>query len=278
MDKVIAYVKKVPLLLAAAAIGIALISLRMFRLYDVLPAAFQRLSLAAVMAGFLYLISGSKTFERSLRQTGYVVSTLRPILIYSALMGAARLFMYYSADGWSFAEGWMGELAACFLLMASVGLFEELMCRAVLCDALIYQFRNFKGVFVLTGIVVSLVFGWLHVAGTPIHTPLMLAQAVLKTASTGMIGLSLLMMYWKTRDVAACAIVHALFDFLVACPAVLYGRWDLRQVGTYVLEGNEGALVAAVLLVDFVIELVIAILVWRKVMGTIDFEEMRREW
>ena len=106
----------------------------------------------------------------------------------------------------------------------------------------------------------------------------MLAQAVLKTASTGMIGLSLLMMYWKTRDVAACAIVHALFDFLVACPAVLYGRWDLRQVGTYVLEGNEGALVAAVLRVDFVIELVIAILVWRKVMGTIDFEEMRREW
>lgn len=278
MDKVIAYVKKVPLLPAIAAIGMALISLRMFRLYDVLPAAFQRFSLAAVMAGFLYLISGSKTFKKSLRQTGYVVSTLRPILIYSALMGAARLFMYYSTDGWSFTEGWMGELAACFLLMASVGLFEELMCRAVLYDALIYQFRGFKWVFVLTGIAVPLVFGCLHVAGAPVRTPLMLAQAALKIASTGMIGLSLLMMYWKTRDVAACAIVHALFDFVIACPAVLYGRWDLHQVGTYVLEGNEGLLAAAVLLVDFVIELVIAVLVWRKVMGTIDFEEMRREW
>ena len=44
------------------------------------------------------------------------------------------------------------------------------------------------------------------------------------------------------------------------------------------LEGNEGLLAAVVLLVDFVIELVIAALVWRKVMGTIDFEEMRREW
>ena len=88
MDKVIAYVKKVPLLPAIAAIGMAMIFLRVFRVYDVLPAAFQRLFLAAVMAGFLYLISGSKTFERSLRQTGYVVSTLRLILIYSALMGA----------------------------------------------------------------------------------------------------------------------------------------------------------------------------------------------
>ena len=278
MERVIVSAKKAPLLLAAVAIGIALIFLRFFRLYDVLPAAFQRLFLAAVMAGFLYLISGRKTFDRSLRQTDYVVSTLRPILIYSAVLGAARLFIYYSTDGWNFAEGWMGELAASFLLMASVGLFEELMCRAVLCDALIYQFRSFKGVFVLTGIVVPLVFGCLHVVGAPIFTPLMLAQAVLKIASAGMIGLSLLMMYWKTRDIWACAIVHALFDFLMTCPAVLYGRWDLQQVGTYVLEGSEGRTVAAVLLFDMVVELVIVALVWRKVMGTIDFEEMRREW
>ena len=278
MDKVIAYVKKVPLLPAIVAIGTAMIFLRVFRVYDVLPAAFLRLFLASAMAGFLYLISGSKTFEKSLLQTGYVVSTLRLILIYSALMGAVRLFMYYSADGWNFAEGWPGRLAACLLLMASVGLFEEHMCRAVLCDALIYQFRNFKGVFVLTGIVVSLVFGWLHVAGAPIRTPLMLAQAALKTASTGMIGLSLLMMYWKTRDILACSLVHALFDFIIACPAVLYGRWDLQQVGNYVLEGSQGLAVAAVLILDFVVELVIAVRVWRKVMGTIDFEEMRREW
>ena len=278
MDKVLVYIKKVPLLLAVVAIGTALIFMRVFKTYDVLAAAFLRLFLASGMACFLYLISGTKTFERSFRQADCVVKTLRPILIYSSILGAARLFVNYSSDGWNFAEGWPGDLAACFLLMASVGLFEELMCRAVLCDALIYQFRNFKGVFVLTGIVVPFVFGFLHVAGSPIHTPLMLAQAALKTVSTGLIGFSFLMMYWKTRDILAISLVHALFDFLVACPAVLYGRWDLRQVGTYVLEGNEGALVAAVLLVDFVIELVIAILVWRKVMGTIDFEEMRREW
>ena len=278
MDKVIAYVKKVPLLPAIAAIGMAMIFLRMFRLYDVLPAAFQRLFLAAVMAGFLYLISGSKTFERSLRQTGYVVSTLRPILIYSALMGAARLFMYYSADGWSFTEGWMGELAACFLLMASVGLFEELMCRAVLCDAFIYQFRNYKGVFVLTGIAVSFIFGFLHVAGSPVNNPLMLAQAVLKTVSTGILGFSLLMIYWKTRDAVGCAVVHALYDFLLIGPAALFGDLNLENFGGYVLEGSAGKSVVVVLCVDMMIELVLMALIWRKVMGTIDFEEMRRDW
>ena len=67
------------------------------------------------------------------------------------------------------------------------------MCRAVLCDAFIYQFRSFKGVFVLTGIAVSFIFGFLHVAGSPVNNPLMLAQAVLKTVSTGILGFSLLM-------------------------------------------------------------------------------------
>ena len=56
-------IKKVPLLSAAAAIGTALIFLRMFRTYDIMAAAFLRFSLAALMAGCLYLISGRKTFE-----------------------------------------------------------------------------------------------------------------------------------------------------------------------------------------------------------------------
>ena len=43
-------IKKVPLLSAAAAIGTALIFLRMFRTYDIMAAAFLRFSLAAFIA------------------------------------------------------------------------------------------------------------------------------------------------------------------------------------------------------------------------------------
>ena len=164
------------------------------------------------------------------------------------------------------------------ILMTSVGLFEELMCRAVLCDAFIYQFRSFKGVFVLTGIAVSFIFGFLHVAGSPVNNPLMLAQAVLKTVSTGILGFSLLMIYWKTRDAVGCAVVHALYDFLLIGPAALFGDLNLENFGGYVLEGSAGKSVVVVLCVDMMIELVLMALIWRKVMGTIDFEEMRRDW
>ena len=159
-------IKKVPLLSAAAAIGTALIFLRMFRTYDIMAASFLRFSLAAFMAGSLYLISGRKTFEKCFRQTEYAVTILSPILIYAILLSLARFYLYYSTNGGNLAEGWPVKLALCLILMMSVGLFEELMCRAVLCDAFIYQFRNYKGVFVLTGIAVSFIFGFLHVAGS----------------------------------------------------------------------------------------------------------------
>ena len=271
-------IRKVPLLSAAAAIGTALIFLRMFRTYDIMAAAFLRFSLAALMAGCLYLISGRKTFEKCFRQTEYAVTILSPILIYAILLSLARFYLYYSTNGGNLAEGWPVKLASCLILMMSVGLFEELMCRAVLCDAFIYQFRSFKGVFVLTGIAVSFIFGFLHVAGSPVNNPLMLAQAVLKTVSTGILGFSLLMIYWKTRDAVGCAVVHALYDFLLIGPAALFGDLNLENFGGYVLEGSAGKSVVVVLCVDMMIELVLMALIWRKVMGTIDFEEMRRDW
>ena len=245
-------IKKVPLLSAAAAIGTALISLRMFRTYDIMAASFLRFSLAAFMAGSLYLISGRKTFEKCFRQTEYAVTILSPILIYAILLSLARFYLYYSTSGGNLAEGWPVKLALCLILMMSVGLFEELMCRAVLCDAFIYQFRNYKGVFVLTGIAVSFI--------------------------TGILGFSLLMIYWKTRDAVGCAVVHALYDFLLIGPAALFGDLNLENFGGYVLEGSAGKSVVVVLCVDMMIELVLMALIWRKVMGTIDFEEMRRDW
>ena len=70
MDKVLVYIKRVPLLLAVVAIGTALIFMRVFKTYDVLAAAFLRLFLASGMACFLYLISGTKTFlEKRTRVT-----------------------------------------------------------------------------------------------------------------------------------------------------------------------------------------------------------------
>ena len=115
-------IKKVPLLSAAAAIGTALIFLRMFRTYDIMAASFLRFSLAAFMAGSLYLISGRKTFEKCFRQTEYAVTILSPILIYAILLSLARFYLYYSTSGGNLAEGWPVKLALCLILMITIEL------------------------------------------------------------------------------------------------------------------------------------------------------------
>ena len=52
-------------------------------------------------------------------------------------------------------QGWPLQLLTTFFFFIGVGLFEELMFRAIINDALIYQFRNVKHIFLISAIVTS---------------------------------------------------------------------------------------------------------------------------
>ena len=99
-------------------------------------------------------------------------------------------------------------------MFISVGLFEELAFRAVINDAIIYKFREKKYVFVLSAVVSSLVFGAAHIVGEfDATSAIAWGQAVAKTLESGVFGLALLILYWKTRNIWACGVAHGLFDF-----------------------------------------------------------------
>ena len=51
---------------------------------------------------------------------------------------------------------------------AFVGLFEEVAFRALINDAIVYQFRSFKHVFLLSAVLSSLIFGYVHVMFVPL--------------------------------------------------------------------------------------------------------------
>lgn len=53
--------------------------------------------------------------------------------------------------------------------MFFVGLFEELTYRALINDAILYQYREKKGVFVAIAIVSSFIFGIIHILGADIR-------------------------------------------------------------------------------------------------------------
>ena len=176
-------------------------------------------------------------------------------------------------------QGWPLQLLTTFFFFIGVGLFEELMFRAIINDALIYQFRNVKHIFLISAIVTSSVFGFVHVFESAITGEIndlaTIVQAALKTLSAGIFGLNLLVMYWKTRNIWACAVVHGGYDFLTA-----YSQAIIQSdttTGTYVNASHAtGSIIAY--LVQTVIELIIFIVIWKKIGKTIDFEKIRKEW
>lgn len=160
-----------------------------------------------------------------------------------------------------------------FLMFISVGLFEG----AVINDAIIYKFREKKYVFVLSAVVSSLVFGAVHVLGFDPSSPVAWGQAVAKTLESGVFGLALLILYWKTRNIWACGLAHGLFDFFAG-----YTEGLFVPVGdsgsSYINTGEDGARILITYFIIAAINAVLTFIVWKKVGKTIDFEKIRREW
>ena len=158
-----------------------------------------------------------------------------------------------------------------FLMFMAVGQFEELAFRAVINDAIIYKFRNWKYVFVLSAVVTSIVFGAVHVVGFEATSYLAWLQAIGKTLSAGVLGLALLILYWKTRNIWACGIVHGLYDFLASYSMGVFENPPLSHY-TYVVS-DESAMQAIILYSVFtVLEGIVTLIIWKKIGKKIDFK------
>ena len=111
----------------------------------------------------------------------------------------------------------------------------------------------------------------------PITSPSVAGQVAGKTISTGLFGLASLFLYWKTRNIWACGLLHGLFDFLISLPRVLFVQEQAAN-SSYAAEGSEGILVIVVYVIDIVINGLICYFIWKKIGRTMDFEEMRENW
>lgn len=275
MTKFFELLKRHPVLIGILAVGLAVLS-------TFIPqnSYFARFAIRVFMCGtmlfLVYLVSGEKTLSKGNYKTGYVIKSMMGLLIIAALMGAFNVWTKISRDG--VAEGFMLRMLILALMFLAGCLFEELCFRAVLNDAIFYQFKNVKGVFVISAVVTSLVFGAVHVIGSPLTSALEWAQAGMKTLSSAVFGFALLIMYWKTRNIWACGLVHAAYDFLTEV-ALAFGSEVSIGAGSYVAADATTAIASIIVLgVNTLIGALITWHVWRKVGRTIDFEELRRTW
>jgi membrane protease YdiL (CAAX protease family) len=277
LKKYIEFMKKSPLITAALCIVYVVVCFKTVHTDTNFQFFIVRTMLCGAVCFFLYQISGDKTLTSCYVSTGYVILNSMGFLVMSLIMGSVLLLSNIEEQVLLNDNPVLG-LIIVFLMFISVGLFEELAFRAVINDAIIYKFREKKYVFVLSAVVSSLVFGAAHIVGEfDAASAIAWGQAVAKTLESGVFGLALLILYWKTRNKWACGVAHGLFDFFAGYTEGLFV--PMKTSGSsYINTGEDGPKILITYFVIAAINVVLTFLVWKKVGKTIDFEKIRREW
>ena len=276
LRRYILLLKKSPIITALLAIVYIMVCIKKVDTSTNFQVFLVRTMLCGAVCFFLYQISGDKTLTSSYNSTGYVIKVSIGFLIIATLIGIVLMVMSLQGDAPISDNPVLGTLVL-FLMFMAVGLFEELAFRAVINDAIIYKFREWKYVFVLSAVVSSIAFGAAHVIGFNTSSYLAWLQAIGKTLSSGVFGLALLILYWKTRNIWACGVVHGLYDFLASFSMGIYKSPALQHT-SYVASDENAIQVIILYSVLTVIEGVFALIIWKKIGKKIDFKKIRKDW
>ena len=230
--------------------------------------------IAAATLGFLYLISGKKTFTCLNNKTGYTVKMLLPTLIFSAVFAFFGVVSLFSEKP-PLKENWALSLILSAASMFLVGVYEEGCFRACACDALLPALKKTKHPFLWTALISGLLFGYVHVASVDFTDLQMTLQFILKIVNLLVSGATFMILYWKTRNLLGLAVVHGLNDFLPEFLARIFQFKDLDNSGTY----TNGEISTTVIYgIQLIVEMLCFTYVYKKVAGTIDYEKTLEEW
>ena len=266
-----------PLFTGAFAVALSVASIKILnpdaRLF---PMALLRVLIIFAVSMCIYLISGTKAFEKCHTTTGFIMKWNVLVMILEIILGISALLMIFSGETPLVAE-WPSRLAGAVVLFSTVGFVEELTFRVAISDAILYRFRNSKHVFVWIAVVSSLVFGGVHIIGANIfESPLVFGTSMLKLLSTAVTGLFWLILYWKTRNVFGIAIGHSIYDFITVGFSLLTS--ETAQVGGAETYAGGGVIAIGGYLAQILFEVIPLIILWKKVGKTIDFDEIRKTW
>ena len=254
-------------------IGLMILSSRIME-EDNFGLMIEFLVITVVTLLFLYLISGKKTFSYMKNQTWYSIKNLLPTLIFPLVFMLLGVMSYF-IDKPQLNPHWVKNLALYTIDMFLVGIYEEGCYRACANDALLPVLKKLKHPFLLTALISSVVFGYVHVVSVDFSDLQQVLQFFLKIATTGVTGMCYLIVYWKTRNLLAIAIVHFLNDWL---PGFLYEifMWnDMAETSTYTT-GDPGTTILYAVQLAFM--LICLFGVWRRVGKKIDYQKTLEEW
>ena len=276
MRKSIDFLKAHPLITGVIGVAVGVGATKVFIVDAIWKWALLRVILTMALSMVGELVSKGRSFENCHSTTGYILKWGLVTQITSVIAFGSLIHTFITGE-LHIAAGWFPRLLAAICLAVFVGLFEELVFRVLINDALLYSFRNSKHIIVWIAVISSLVFGIVHVIGGGIpDSPAAFGAAVFKTVSCAVDGFILLLLYWKTRNIWGIALTHALWDLATFVQSALTeSTTSFGGAKNYTDAGVAGI---AVYSFQIIIGLIALAIVWKKVGKTIDFEEIRKNW
>jgi len=162
---------------------------------------------------------------------------------------------------------WLRLAAYDFILCIGVGLFEEALMRGIVLNGCIKLLpKNKKGLYIAVAIS-SALFGTTHLLGLQIgsdyHTWQVIGYMVGKVLITGIGGLVFATIYLKTKNIWSCAILHAIYDFILFSGDYWISFAAYKKVSSNEMIMKNGLLIGSAIIVC-IINVVIAIRVLKK--------------
>ena len=154
-------------------------------------------------------------------------------------------------EGWRTPElGFMQVLPVVILVLiwgASVGIFEEVVCRGVLFNTFRYRFGESRSGIVKSIAFSSIIFGCLHFANL-LNNPNLVVTTLTQVIYATVIGATLGCVYYITDNIWVVSILHALMDIaavIMKC-FVVSGAQVFSEHDITVLEGLQSVAVCLI--------------------------------
>ncbi len=224
--------------------------------------------------GCLYVIGGRGPFDKRRKGAGYVFTNGWPVLILPMMFFMMGIISPVT-EGTPLNPDWPVRLSAGFIMMMLAGLSEELCFRSAACEALLPKLRNTKHPFILTAVISGLVFGLMHVVLEGIDGWMSVLLGIMKILTTGLFGASMMILYWKSRNVLAIGLLHGLYDFLTSCIDYLFVMEETAEEVSYTGGGMETLIVY---LVQLAVNLLVLRAVYKSTGRSGDYQQIMEEW
>lgn len=106
-----------------------------------------------------------------------------------------------------------------------VGIAEEFLCRGWLQNEFIERFSTNKKETIISIILSSLIFGFMHIVNISFQTPF---ETILQIINATSLGFLLGSVYYKTKNIWSVIFLHSFYDF-----SIMLGEVDLIKDCTY---------------------------------------------